>query len=108
MADFIKTQNSFANGEVAPEFYVRDGINGVSCLENMDVLASGALSRRSGLVSVERLRGPAKIINFSVSDTEQCIIALTDIITMYACLKRKRHGHTKIYRLSSMRNDLEQ
>ncbi|MBP3544990.1 MAG: hypothetical protein J6J82_01620 [Alphaproteobacteria bacterium] len=78
MADFIKTQNSFANGEVAPEFYVRDGINGVSCLENMDVLASGALSRRSGLVSVERLRGPAKIINFSVSDTEQCIIALTD------------------------------
>lgn len=78
MADFIKTQNSFANGEVAPEFYVRDGINGLSCLENMDVLASGAISRRCGLKSVDKLSGLAKIINFSVSDTEQCIIVLTD------------------------------
>ena len=78
MADFIKTQNSFANGEVAPEFYVRDGINGLSCLENMDVLASGAISRRCGLKSVDKLSGLAKIINFSVSDKEQCIIVLTD------------------------------
>ena len=49
MADFIKTQNSFANGEVSPEFYAHDNINGLSKLENMDVLAGGGLSRRCGL-----------------------------------------------------------
>ena len=41
MADFIKTQNSFADGEVAPEFFARDNVNGLSRLENMDVLAGG-------------------------------------------------------------------
>lgn len=46
MASFIKTQNSFANGEVSPEFYARDNLNGLSRMENMDVMASGALTRR--------------------------------------------------------------
>ena len=57
MADFIKTQNSFENGEVAPEFYARDNINGLSKLENMDVLAGGGLSRRCGLRSIDKLVG---------------------------------------------------
>ena len=91
MADFIKTQNSFAHGEVAPEFYVRDGINGLSCLENMDVLASGAISRRNGLKSVGQLRGPGRIINFSVSDSEQYVVALTD------CYMSVYHDNERIY-----------
>lgn len=78
MADFIKTQNSFANGEVAPEFFAYDNINGVSKLENADVLASGALSRRRGLSQIEKLRGPARLIPFSVADGEDYIIALID------------------------------
>ena len=95
MADFIKTQNSFAHGEVAPEFYVRDGINGLSCLENMDVLASGAISRRPGLKYAGQLRGPARIINFSVSDSEQYIIALTD------CYMTVYHNNERIYGTST-------
>ena len=78
MADFIKTQNSFANGAVAPEFYARDNINGLSRLENMDVLAGGGISRRRGLRDVISLRGPARIIPFSVADDEEYIIAITD------------------------------
>ncbi len=84
MADFIKTQNSFANGAVAPEFYARDNINGLSRLENMDVLAGGGLSRRRGLRSVATLKGPARLISFSVSDCEEYLIAITDYyITIY-------------------------
>ena len=78
MADFIKTQNSFANGAVAPEFYARDNINGLSRLENMDVLAGGGLSRRCGLRDIISLRGPARLIPFSVSDDEEYILAITD------------------------------
>ena len=78
MADFIKTQNSFANGAVAPEFYARDNINGLSRLENMDVLAGGGLSRRCGLRDIISLRGQARLIPFSVADGEEYIIAITD------------------------------
>lgn len=78
MADFIKTQNSFENGEVAPEFYARDNINGLSKLENMDVLAGGGLSRRCGLRSIDKLVGPARLIPFSVSDDAEYLIAITD------------------------------
>ena len=49
MTEFIHTQNSFANGEIAPEFYLNKNIYGLSRLENMDVLAGGGLTRRSGL-----------------------------------------------------------
>ena len=76
MTEFIKTQNSFAHGEVAPEFYARDGINGLSKLENMDVLASGALSRRCGLTSVAHLPSDARLVSFSVSDGNEYILAL--------------------------------
>lgn len=78
MADFIKTQNSFANGEIGPEFYTHDNINGLSKLENMDVLSGGGLVRRSGLRSVCPLSGRARLISFSVSDGEEYLIALTD------------------------------
>ncbi|MDE6478337.1 MAG: hypothetical protein K2L94_03765, partial [Alphaproteobacteria bacterium] len=70
MGNFIKTQNSFANGEVAPEFFARDDINGLSRLENMDVLAGGGLRRRRGLVHVGGLAAYARLIPFSVAEDE--------------------------------------
>ena len=78
MAEFIKTQNSFANGEVSPEFYATDNINGLSCLENMDVLSGGGLSRRSGLISVAKLPKNSRIISFSASDDQEYIIVLSN------------------------------
>ncbi len=78
MADFIKTQNSFASGEVSPEFYGHDNINGLSCLENMDVLPGGGLSCRCGLTYIDTLPGPGRLIPFSVSDNEEYILVLTD------------------------------
>ena len=78
MTDFIKTQNSFADGEVSPEFYARDNLNGLSYLENMDVIAGGGLRRRRGLSTVDTLTSSARLIPFSVSETENYILALTD------------------------------
>lgn len=78
MGDFIKTQNTFADGEVAPEFYARDNINGLSKLENMYVLAGGGLSRRPGLEHVADLNSAARLIAFSVSENENYLLALTD------------------------------
>lgn len=78
MAEFIRTQNSFANGAVAPEFYANDNLNGLSSLQNMDVLSSGAISRRAGLVSVDKLSGPGRLFSFSVSSDEEYLIVLTD------------------------------
>lgn len=76
MGDFIKTQNSFADGEVAPEFFARDNTDGLSKLENMDVLAGGGLSRRRGLKSVASLSANARLIDFSVSETENYLLVL--------------------------------
>ena len=78
MVDFIKTQNTFFNGEVSPEFFAHDNLAGLSRLENMDVLAGGGLSRRRGLTKITDLLKPAKLLSFSVSDSEQYIIALAD------------------------------
>lgn len=78
MAEFIKTENLFSDGEVAPEFFARDNINGLSKLENMDVLSGGGLSRRAGLKSVALLRNAARLIQFSVSDNEEYLIVMTD------------------------------
>ena len=78
MTDFIKTQNSFADGEVSPEFYARDNLNGLSYLENMDVIAGGGLRRRRGLATVDTLTSSARLIPFSVSETENYILTLTD------------------------------
>lgn len=77
MANFLKTQNLFANGEVSPEFYSRDDINGLSCLENMDVLTGGGLSRRHGLKHVAALQNNARLVSFSVSENENYILVLS-------------------------------
>lgn len=78
MGDFIKTQNSFSNGEVSPQFYAHDNINGLSVLENMDVLAGGGLSRRAGLRRVAGLTDAVRLISFSVADDRDYILALSD------------------------------
>ena len=93
MADFMKTQNSFADGQVDSEFFARDNINGLSLLENMDVIAGGGLTRRCGLASVATLRSDARLIPFSVSETEEYLLALTD-------------GHLLIYSHGALVRDL--
>ena len=56
MGKFIHNQNSFAMGEVSPEFFARGDLDvssrGLSRLENMYVLASGAISRRPGTIQI--------------------------------------------------------
>ncbi len=84
MANFIYTQNSFAHGEVAPEFYARDDINGLSHLENMDVLPSGGLTRRRGLKHITTLRDNSRLAAFSVGENENYILVLSA-------------GHVQIY-----------
>lgn len=93
MGDFIKTQNSFASGQVDSEFFARDDINGLSCLENMDVMSGGGLTRRPGLVSVDELSSAARLIPFSVADGEEYLLALTD-------------GHILVYSDGEMIQDL--
>ena len=78
MVDFIKTQNTFSNGEVSPEFFAHDNLSGLSKLENMDVLPGGGLTRRCGLVRLKSLNGVAKLVPFSVSDDEQYVLALAN------------------------------
>lgn len=85
MTNFIKTQNSFAHGEVSPEFYTRDDINGLSCLENMDVLPGGGLTRRNGLKRVAEIGCNARLIPFSVSESDNYVLVMTS-------------GHILIYR----------
>jgi len=88
MGRFIHTQNSFALGEVAPEFFARGDLTvasrGLSKLENMDVLASGAISRRAGTTKIASVANDAILIPFSISDSENYLLALSN-------------GHLKVY-----------
>lgn len=93
MTEFMKTQNSFADGEVSAEFFIRDNLNGLSCLENMDVIAGGGLRRRRGLQSFATLNSSGRLIPFSVSESENYLLALID-------------GHLKIYNNSELVRDL--
>ncbi len=76
MANFIKTQNSFNRGEVAPEFWARDDIDGLSRLENMDVTSGGGLTRRRGLMRITELNSAARLVAFSVDEDENYLLAL--------------------------------
>jgi hypothetical protein len=78
MGNFIHTQNSFADGEVSPEFFARENIGGLSKLENMDVLSSGALARRKGLEYVAKLSSTARLIPFSMNDNDNYLLVLRD------------------------------
>lgn len=76
MADFIKTQNSFAYGEIAPEFFARDDIAGLAHLENMDVTPGGGLTRRAGLTPIATPDGVGRLIAFSVSEEQNYLVVL--------------------------------
>lgn len=76
MVNFIKTQTSFANGEVAPNFFANSDIHGLARMENMDVISGGGLTRRAGLKKIAKLSGPARLIPFSVSETENYTLAI--------------------------------
>lgn len=76
MVNFIKTQTSFANGEVSPNFFANSDIHGLARMENMDVISGGGLTRRAGLKKIAKLSGPARLIPFSVSETENYTLAI--------------------------------
>ena len=80
MGNFLKTQNMFSFGEVAPEFYAANSINGLSVLENMDVLPSGGLKRRSGLKQI------SQIPNDAVQNKRNRKIFIGDIWPNHRCL----------------------
>ena len=65
MVNFIKTQTSFANGEVSPNFFANSDIHGLSRMENMDVIPGGGLKRRPGLKKIAKLSSGARLVPFS-------------------------------------------
>lgn len=93
MANFINTQSSFAYGAVSPEFFCRDNIDGLSKLENMDVLSGGGLTRRCGLEHIVTLQDNARLVSFSVSEHENYILAIMS-------------GHMLIYSGNKLVGDL--
>ncbi|MCQ2581265.1 MAG: hypothetical protein MJ164_03815 [Alphaproteobacteria bacterium] len=78
MTEFIHSQNSFANGEIAPEFYLTKNISGLSRLENMDVLSGGGLTRRFGLADIATLDGTARVFSFDMSEQENYVLVFTN------------------------------
>lgn len=78
MTEFIHSQNSFANGEIAPEFYLTKNISGLSRLENMDVLSGGGVTRRFGIVDIATLDGNARIFSCDMSEQENYILVFTN------------------------------
>jgi hypothetical protein len=76
MVNFIKTQTSFAHGEVSPNFFANDDMHGLARMENMDVISGGGLTRRPGLKKIAKLSGPARLIPFSVSEVENYTLAI--------------------------------
>lgn len=97
MGQFIHNQNSFAMGEISPEFFSRGDLaidgRGLSKLENMDVLSSGAISRRSGTARIVAADPTALLIPFSISDSENYMMSLSD-------------GHLEIYNGAKLVQDL--
>ena len=76
MGNFIKTQNVFSNGEIAPEFYATDNIHGVSRLENMDVLQSGGLKRRCGLKKIKNTVNNSILVPFVINESEKYLLVI--------------------------------
>ncbi|MDR1361194.1 MAG: hypothetical protein LBJ18_02695 [Rickettsiales bacterium] len=77
MGKFIHTENSFAAGVVSAEFFAHENKGALSVLENMDVLASGAISRRRGLARVAEIPNSAALIPFSAGENENYLLAVS-------------------------------
>lgn len=78
MANFINTQNSFADGEISREFYTHDNLNGLAQLLNMDVMSGGGITRRPGLCAGAELPNVARLVPFSVGADAEYMLAITD------------------------------
>ncbi len=78
MVNFIKTQNSFANGEVSPIFFTHDNIHGLGRMENLDVIPGGGFRRRAGLKSIAKLPSNARLVPFSLDEGADYVLAITD------------------------------
>ena len=78
MGNFLKTQNVFSSGEVAPEFYAINSVHGVAKLENMDVLESGALKRRPGLKKIKNIANNSILVPFVINDAEKYLLVFYD------------------------------
>ena len=79
MGNFIKTQNSFKFGEMSSEFYATSNDNGLSKLENVDVLESGGLKRRPGLKKIATASNGAIIVPFPISESEKYLLVIYNI-----------------------------
>lgn len=85
MGNFIKTQNTFSYGEVAPDFYAMNNINGVSKLENMDVLQSGGLKRRPGLKRIHSVPATSVLVPFVIDENEKYLLVIYEqVIDIYS------------------------
>lgn len=96
MGKFLRTQNSFALGEISPEFFARGeklASSGLSKLVNMDVLPSGALTRRRGTVRITEVDENTILIPFTYRDKDSYLLALSD-------------GHIRIFQENIMLQDL--
>lgn len=76
MGNFLKTQNVFSSGEIAPEFYAINNIHGVSALENMDVLQSGGLKRRAGLKKIKNVNNNSILVPFIINESEKYLLVV--------------------------------
>lgn len=79
MGNFLKTQNSFACGEMSAEFYAINNQNGLSELENMDVLESGGLKRRPGLKKIGSAANGAILVPFAITENEKYLLVLSNL-----------------------------
>ena len=79
MGNFLITQNSFSYGEVSPEFYAVDNIDGLSELENIDVLESGGLRRRPGLKKLGSVYAGSIIVPFPITESEKYLLVISNL-----------------------------
>ncbi len=85
MGNFIKTQTSFADGEISPQFFANDNVHGLAYMENMDVIPGGGITRRAGLESVATLPSNAKLVSFSVSENDNYVLGImNNLIRVFA------------------------
>lgn len=76
MGNFLKTQNVFSCGEISSDFYALNNNNGLSKLENMDVLQSGGLKRRKGLKQIGEIYYKAVLVNFQITENEKYLLVI--------------------------------
>ena len=85
MGNFLKTQNSFSLGEISPEFYASHNANGLSELENMDVLESGGVRRRPGLQKIKNVSTGAIIVPFPITESEKYLLVIYNLYIDVYC-----------------------